>query len=102
MNSLKILLSYSNKSSSDKLMNLTKISILVFLSIYLFGNFTPFYEAADAYLYAINAVNIANGKFSISNELLQETGKIEFTGKLTKTIYNTAVPTAGLGLSVIG
>ena len=102
MNSLNILFSYSNKSLHDKLMNLTKISIIVLLAFHLFGNFSPYYERNDAYLYAVNAINFANGEFILTNELLQETGQLEFAGSLVKTIYNTAVPTEGIGLSAIG
>lgn len=87
----------------DIILNITKISIIIFVSLYLVGNFIPFYEGSDSYFYGIVSVNLSNGKFDITNELLQETGRQELVGtnwSLSKD--NHIVPRAGNGLTAIG
>lgn len=84
-------------------MNSTKILIIILVSVYLIGNFIPYYEERDAYLYGLVATNLSNGEFSITNDLLQDTGRIEFVGgNWLKTVHNTAVPIGGIGLPIIG
>ena len=93
----------SQMKKTDKILTIGKITIIVFVGIYLIGNFTPYFQGEDSFLYGISAKNFAEGKFSISNDLLQEYGRAEFTGgNWLKTIDNTAVPVAGIGLSVLG
>jgi len=87
----------------DYFLNFTKISIIVFVSVYLLGNFVPFYEGRDAYLYGILSVNFSQGIFEISNELLENTGKSQFIGSnWLKTVHETAIPSSGQGFSSIG
>jgi len=64
----------------------------------------PFYDKQDApYQFALISVNLANGVYSISNELLQNTGNEEFVGNnWLKTNQNTAVPKEGPRLGLIG
>lgn len=94
---------FAIKKKSDFALNLAKIFIIVFVSIYLLGNFQPFYEGKDAYFYGIVSVNLSEGIFSTTNELLQETGRDEFVGSnWIKTVHNTTVPQSGTGLSAIG
>lgn len=73
------------------------------MSFYLLGNFVPFFEGSNDYFYALVSINFSNGVFSITNELLQETGKSEFVGSdWLKTNYNSAIPRSGMGFSAIG
>ena len=75
-----------------------KIATIGFAAIYLIGNFVPFYEGSDSHLYGIASVNLSNGVYSITNELLEETDRIEFVGdNWLKTVHNTAIPLSGIG-----
>ncbi|WP_299290920.1 glycosyltransferase family 39 protein [Nitrosopumilus sp.] len=87
----------------DSLINLVKISVIIIAGIYLIGNFTPYYEAKDAYLYGIEAINFSKGIYSMSNVLLEETGRMEFVGdNYRKTIHGDAVPSSGVGTPLLG
>jgi len=88
---------------NDYLLNVGKIVILVVVFVFLVGNIEPYYEGKDAHLYGIVAVNLSNGIYSDTNNLLQETGRSEFVGSnWIQTIQDTAIPMSGAGLSVIG
>ena len=94
---------FVNLSKSDQILRFAKISIIVFVSIYLIGNFIPYYEGSDGYTFGVASLNLAEGKYSITNELLQETGRWEFLPvHWTKTVFNTAVPNVDIGLPVVG
>jgi len=83
--------------------NILKIFIISFTAFYLIGNFVPFYEGDDSSVFGITTINLVDGKYSISNELLTQTGSWDFVPRhWTKTIYDTAVPTANIGLPAIG
>lgn len=62
----------------DKLLIISKISIIIFVAFYLVGNFHPYYETVDGYSLATIAIQLSDGEFTISNELLSETGRDEF------------------------
>ena len=62
----------------DKLLIISKISIIIFVAFYLVGNFNPYYETVDGYSLAAIAIQLSDGEFTISNELLSETGRDEF------------------------
>jgi len=88
---------------SDLALNIGKISIILLVAVFLIGNIIPYYEAKDAHLYGIAAVNLSNGIYSDTNELLEETGRSEFVGSnWIQTIHDTAIPMSGAGLFVIG
>src|SRR3989337_2628875 len=77
----------------------TKITIIGFVSIWFIGNFDPFYNGSDSKLYGVSAIDLANGNFGFTNELLQQTGKWEFIpGQYVKTVYNTAIPIGSFGI----
>lgn len=65
-------------SKFDKILIIVKIILVVYVSIFLIGNFNPFYETIDGYSLAGIAIQLSKGDFTISNELLQETGREEF------------------------
>lgn len=88
---------------SDQLVKVAKIIIIVFVSVYLFTNFIPYFEGSDAYTFGAASLNFANGTYDITNELLQETGRWEFTPwAWTKTVFNTAVPSVSVGVPAVG
>lgn len=70
--------SQENKSLFAKLLLIAKIVIIAYFSLYLIGNFNPYYETQDGYTIATMAIQISQGHFTITNELLQETGREEF------------------------
>jgi len=87
------------KNKTDKTLNIIKIAIIVFTSFYLIGNFAPYYMGVDSLVYGVSAVNLANGTWGISNELLKETGLLEFVPhQWVKTVHNTAVPLGNPGI----
>lgn len=93
----------SSKSKSDFIMNICKISIIVISAIYLLGNFTPFYEGSDSYLYGIQSTLLPQGIYEISNPLLEETVQMGFAGtNWVPTIQGTMIPIAGIGTPILG
>ena len=83
--------------------NIAKIIIISFTAFYLLGNFFPFYEGDDASIFAFTSINLLDGSYSITNELLKETGSWDFVPvHWTKTIYNTAVPDINPGFPFLG
>jgi len=91
--------SLDEQKNAIKVLNIIKIAILIFVSISLLGNFSPFYFGADSLVYGLSAINIANGSWEISNELLQETGLWEFVpNQWIKTEHNTATPIGSWGI----
>jgi len=91
----------SIKINSFSPLAIIKISIIIFMSIYLLGNFNPFFYEFDSNVYAIIGIGISNGSLEYSDPagLLKETGKWEYVPHpLVKTVHNTAVPIGGLGI----
>jgi len=87
------------KNKTTLTLNVIKISIIIFTSIYLIGNFAPYYVGSDSLVYGVSSVNLANGSWGFTNELLQETGLWEFVPhQWVKTVHNTAVPGGNPGL----
>lgn len=83
-------------------MNICKIIIIVIAAIYLLGNFTPFYEGSDSYLYGIIATNFSQGIYEISNPLLEETIQIGFSGtNWIPTQHDTMIPIGGIGTPIL-
>jgi len=79
--------------------NVIKIIIILIAAFYVFGNFNPYYDAADAFLYGVTTVELMNGYFGFTNDLLQETGSWDFIPvQWSKTIYNNAIPIGDLGI----
>jgi len=80
-------------------LDILKIGIIVFVSYSLFANAIPHYEGADAYVYGISAIQLVQGNFGFTNQLLEETGNSKYVPKQwVKTIFNTAIPIGGLGI----
>lgn len=87
----------------DLILKIFKISIIIFVSIYLIGNIVPYFEGSDSFVYGITAIQLSQGSYGITNELLQNTGHWEFVPfQWVKTNQNVAVPGTNIGLPVIG
>lgn len=94
---------FKKKYHINALLNIAKIVIIAYSGLYLLGNFVPYYQGADSYLYGLEAINLSQGKFEITNELFEETGNSIFlSGNWIRTIHNTAIPIGGIGLPIIG
>ena len=82
---------------------ITKIVIIIFSAYSITANFLPFYEGANPYYYGVNSVLFANGQFSVTSELMQETGWSEIIPEnWLLTDHGTAVPMSGTGLMAMG
>lgn len=93
---------YKKKQKFD-LISLSKIFLIGFMGLYLVGNFMPFYETNDGYTLATIAMKISEGKFFLTNELLEETGRFELTpGDWTRTLdKKSAFPLGPIGFHVL-
>jgi len=88
------------RSKAVLAINVIKIAIIVFVSLFLLGHFLPFYSGADSIIYGMSAISLANGSWEYTNKLLQETGKYEFVPyQWVRTVQNTtAIPYSGVGV----
>ena len=92
----------NNNFFPNKLLLILKISIILFTSIILLGSFVPFFNANDGYSYGLTAIGISHGSFTITNDLLKDTGEWEFVPvSWLKTIDNEAINGGMIGLLVI-
>jgi hypothetical protein len=84
--------------------NLIKISILVFFSVMIFSSFVPYYEATpDSYLYAIKSMSLIEGKWTVENKNLENTGDwVYVPNSWKKTVHDTAIPKYPPGLPAVG
>lgn len=71
------LLQINTNHNVDILITFSKILLILFIAIYLIGNFNPYFEGSDSYSYAITAKDFSQGKFFYTNELFV-TGEEEF------------------------
>jgi len=89
---------FKNKKISP--LGLIKIIIIILVSVYLIGEFLPFYlERGDDSLYGFGAIQIVNGSYEYTNEFLLNTEYKEFYfGPFIKTIHNTLIPNGAIGI----
>lgn len=93
----------SKFSQTDLIVGIVKVVIIVFTAVFLIGSIMPFYNFDSPYFNAIMSINLSNGIYSFTNELLQETGRDEFVGNnWAKTEQNDIVPRQGPRISLIG
>jgi len=79
--------------------NVIKIVIISMVGFYLLGNFVPYYEGADAFLYGITTIDLFEGSYGFTNHLLQEDASWDFVPyQYSKTIHNTAIPIGDVGI----
>ncbi len=83
------------------LYDIVKIIIISMVAFYLIGGYSAYFETAraDAYLYAVTTIDLFNGSFGFTNDLLQEEGSWDFVPYMwTKTNQNTAIPIGDVGI----
>ena len=67
--------SLNNSRKLFLILDILKISLIIFVAFSFVVQMVPYFGGADSYVYANTAINLAdNGKYGLSNELLQETG----------------------------
>jgi hypothetical protein len=84
----------TNGGKISLLVNISKISILLLMTIVLLGFFNPFYEYPNnAKIYGYQSMVMANGNYEYENKWLYETGYWEFVpAALVKTQHDTGIP----------
>lgn len=99
-----ILSSINNEKKSDYILNIAKIGILIFFSIMIIANFVPYFEnTPDSYVYGLKSISIFEGSWTVSNDLLAETGKWEFVPSSWKmTVDREAIPKYTPGIPILG
>jgi len=86
-------------SKKISILSIIKIVIIVFASIFLIMHFVPYYFGADDKLYALTAIDLANGSFGLTNELMQKYDGAPFVpSQWVYTIHNTAIPLSNVGI----
>lgn len=82
----------------------SKIIIISFLTLFLFGLFFPYYEYPnDSRGYGLYSMRLAEGNYEFTNEHLRSTGNNEFVpANWIKTSHNTAIPDSMPGIAVLG
>lgn len=95
---------FFNNKKLELVVSIAKIVIIIFVGMSFIANFGPFYEeGSNSYFYGVASVKLSEGNFEITNNLLLETGQIEFTAQnWLKTVDNTSIPVSGHGLMLIG
>jgi len=95
-------LSFIQKSKNIKIFSIgtIKIIIIILASVYLVGSFVPYYEGRDAFLYGSGGIDIIQGSYEYTNEILQKTDfdYIFAAGPYVKTIHNTLIPGGSFGI----
>jgi len=79
-------------------LGIIKVIIIILASVFLIGNFTPFYNGHDALLYGHAAVSIANGEYGFTNEFMQKRPNGFVPSQYALTVDNTAIPIGGIGI----
>jgi len=93
------LLNRNEKTNTHLAINVVKISIIIFVGVWLIGNFEPYYLGADAFVYGITSIGLTDGSFGFTNDLLQETGSWNFVPyQWSKTNDNTLIPNGDVGI----
>ena len=91
------------KNKHISILTAIKIIIIAFASMMLLANFVPFYQGADSLIYGISSVNVANGSYEYTNELLDEyKGSPFIPHQFVKTNQGTAITSGGVGIYGIG
>jgi len=86
-----------------KLLDIIKILIIGFFSIYILGSAVPFYFGSDTVVYGITVSMLSEGSFEYTNELMQRfDGGPFLPAQWSPTVHGTAVPKSSMGIIAIG
>lgn len=84
---------FKDKLVHLSLIDISKIVIIIFVSVSLLANFVPYYDGADDKLYGITAIQLSEGQFGVTNEFLQGTDSEFFVHRAwVKTSHDNAIP----------
>jgi len=94
-----MLITLQRKIKSISILDVLKIGIIIFVSFSLLGNFIPYYQLVDSIIYASTGIDLTQGTYGITNELLEKTGDSMYLPKFyAESIHGTAVPFASAGM----
>ena len=84
-------------------LDIIKVVIIGFFSIYVIGSAMPYYFGSDSLIYGESVFLLSQGSIEYTNELMErfEGGPFE-PGQWVSTVHGTAVPKASIGIIVIG
>jgi len=92
-----------NKKNQDFLIKISKIIILGFVSFSLLSSAIPFYLGFDDVNYGILSINLSEGRYRLTNDLLQETGQSQFFPRAyVVTPDNSTVSKSSPGIFTLG
>jgi len=80
-----------------------KITVISFFSFYLIDHPFAWYFGSDSTVYAISSIDLANGTYGFTNELMQRFhGGPFIPAQWVSTIHDTAIPGIQIGLVLVG
>jgi len=92
----------SNKLEKN-LVKITKITIIIFISFSILGQFVPFFEGSNSYFYGTASILFVEEGVTIPNPLLEKYETNEFlVENWLRTDQNEMIPMSGNGLIVLG
>jgi len=93
-------ITFQRQINSISILGVIKIGIIIFVSFSLLANFIPFYvNIADPIIYGFTSIDLTQGTYGISNELLEKTGDSMYLPKFyAKSVHDTALPFASSGM----
>jgi len=92
----------SNKLEKN-LVKITKITIIIFISFSILGQFVPFFEGSNSYFYGTASILFVEEGVTIPSPLLEKYETNEFlVENWLRTDQNEMIPMSGNGLIVLG
>lgn len=80
-----------------------KITVISFFSFYLIDHPFAWYFGSDSTVYAISSIDLANGTYGFTNELMQRFhGGPFIPAQWVSTIHDIAIPGIQIGLVLVG
>lgn len=93
----------NHNTLEDNFLKIVKISIILFASFSILGNFIPFFEGSNSYYYGIASILLIEDGTAISNPFLEKYQTNEFVVEnWLLTQQNELVPMSGQGLITLG
>jgi len=79
-----------------------KIAIIIFAALAFLGNFMPYYVGNDTLVYAVTAINLADGNYGFTNELLKDFADEEVLPRVSaKSVHDTIITFASSGMTIL-
>ena len=91
-----------NKIKKLSFIDAIKITIIILVSFALFGNILPFYGAIDPLIYANTAINLSNGSYGYTDELIKASKGGEFIPIFfARSVFDSAIPFPPAGFTAL-